>query len=195
MQAFTNKTKGRSRAGAHIFLSEDDPFPRWNGAILTIAQVIKFVMTSAAKAELGALFIAAQKLVPLHQTLIEMGWTHPPTPIQTDNTTAAGVVNKTLLSNKLKSMDLRFHWLRCSHPRISSAFIGTNAPIIGGITAQNTIPQFTTSPSITYLRAQSLSSAMPSFSGSVSSLTEILKIIIYLFIMSGLFYRSSRGVL
>ena len=110
---FHNESKGRSRAGAHIFLSENVPFPRWNGAILTIAQVIKFVMTSAAEAELGALFIAAQKLVPLRQTLCEMGWPQPPTPVQTDNTTAAGVVNKTLVSNKLKSMDLRFHWLRC----------------------------------------------------------------------------------
>ena len=42
-----------------------------------------------------------------------MGWPQPPTPVQTDNTTAAGMVNKTLVSNKLKSMDLRFHWLRC----------------------------------------------------------------------------------
>jgi hypothetical protein len=56
---FHNESNGRSHAGAHIFLSENDPFPRWNGAILTIAQVIKFVMSSAAEAELGALFIAA----------------------------------------------------------------------------------------------------------------------------------------
>ena len=46
---FHNETKGRSWAGAHIFLSENDPFPRWNGAILTIAQVIKFIMTSTAE--------------------------------------------------------------------------------------------------------------------------------------------------
>ena len=110
---FHNETKGRSRAGAHIFLSEDEPIPRWNGAILTIAQIIKFVMASAAEAELGALFITAKKVLPIRQTLIEMGWPQPPTPIQTDNTTAVGVVNKTLVSNKLKSMDLRYHWLRC----------------------------------------------------------------------------------
>ena len=33
---FNNESKGRSRAGAHIFLSEDDPEPIWNGPILTI---------------------------------------------------------------------------------------------------------------------------------------------------------------
>ena len=48
-------------------------YPRWNGEILTVAQIIKFVMASAAKAELDALFIAAQKILLLHQTLIEMG--------------------------------------------------------------------------------------------------------------------------
>ena len=38
---FHNESKGRSRAGAHIFLSEDNPIPRWNGPILSISQVIK----------------------------------------------------------------------------------------------------------------------------------------------------------
>ena len=85
---FHNESKGRSQAGAHIFISEDNPIPRWNGPILSIAQVIKFVMTSAAEAKLAVLYITAQKLVPMRQTLIEMGWLQPPTPIQTYNTTA-----------------------------------------------------------------------------------------------------------
>ena len=110
---FHNESKGRSRAGAHIFLSEDDPIPQWNGPILSITQVIKFVMTSAAEAELAALYITAQKLVPMRQTLIEMGWPQPPTTIQTDNTTAEGVVNNKIVTKKLKSMDLRLKWLHC----------------------------------------------------------------------------------
>ena len=67
---FHNESKGHSRSGAHIFLSEDDPIPRWNGHILSISQVIKFVMTSASEAELAALYITAHKLVPMRQTLI-----------------------------------------------------------------------------------------------------------------------------
>ena len=47
---FHNESKGRSRTGAHIFLYEDEPIPRWNGPILSIAQVIKFVMTFAIEA-------------------------------------------------------------------------------------------------------------------------------------------------
>jgi len=42
-----------------------------------------------------------------------MGWKQPITPIQTDNTTAAGVVNNTIIPKKSKSMDLRFWWLKC----------------------------------------------------------------------------------
>ena len=91
---FNNESKARSCAGAHIFLSENDPMPEWNGPILTIAQIIKFVMSSAAEAELGALYITAKEMVPICQILIEMGRKQLPSPIQTDNSTAAGVVKK-----------------------------------------------------------------------------------------------------
>ena len=92
---FLNETNSRSRAGAHIFLSENDPFPRFNGAVLSIAQIIKFVIASAAKSELAALFVTAREMIPHRQTLIAMGWPQPKSPIQTDNSTAAGVTNKT----------------------------------------------------------------------------------------------------
>ena len=56
---FHNESKGCSRSGAHIFLSENDTMPRWNGPVLTLAKIIKFVMSSASEAELGAMFITA----------------------------------------------------------------------------------------------------------------------------------------
>jgi hypothetical protein len=49
---FLNETNSPSRAGAHIFLSENKPFPCFNGAIFSIAQIIKFVMVSASKSNL-----------------------------------------------------------------------------------------------------------------------------------------------
>ena len=110
---FANETKSRSRAGCHIFLSEDDPRPSWNGSILTIASIMKNVLSSAAKAELSALFDCAKAMVPLRQALIEMGWPQGRATIQTDNSTADGVINNTIVAKKLRSMDLRFHWLRC----------------------------------------------------------------------------------
>ena len=77
---FHNKTKGHSCAGAHMFLAEDESIPRWNLTILTIAQIIKFFMASAAEAELGAHFIITKKVLPIFQTLIEMGWPQPAHP-------------------------------------------------------------------------------------------------------------------
>jgi hypothetical protein len=110
---FLNESQSRSCAGAHIFLLENDPYPQFNGAVLSIAQIIKFAMASAAKSELAALFITAQEMIPHRQTLINMGWPQPKSPIQTDNSTAAGVVNNTIVPRRSKMMDLCFLWLRC----------------------------------------------------------------------------------
>ena len=57
---FHNESKGRSRAGAHILLSENDYMPLWNESILILSKIIKFVMSSASEAELGAIFITAE---------------------------------------------------------------------------------------------------------------------------------------
>jgi hypothetical protein len=110
---FLNKTQSRSHAEAHIFLSEDDPYPQFNGTVLSIAQIIKVVMASAAESELAALFITAREMIPHRQTLIDMGWPQPQSPIQTDNSTAAGVVNNTIVPRRSKMMDMHFWWLRC----------------------------------------------------------------------------------
>ena len=47
---FHNEIKGRSRAGAHIFLPENDSMPKRNGPVLTLAQIIKTFMSSASEA-------------------------------------------------------------------------------------------------------------------------------------------------
>ena len=45
---------------------------RWNGPVLTLAKIIKFIMSSASEAELGAMFITAQEMVAMRQNLHEM---------------------------------------------------------------------------------------------------------------------------
>ncbi len=111
--SYFNKTQSRSRAGAHIFFLEDNPSPCFNGTVLTIATIIKFVMASAAEAKLAALFVATCKMVPHQKTLIDMGWPQPQSPIQTDNSTPVGVTNKTIVPKRSKMMDTRLWWLRC----------------------------------------------------------------------------------
>ena len=71
--SYLKDTKSRSREGAYIFLSEDDAVPRLNGRVLTVAQMIKFVMSSAAKSELSGLFITAKSMLPMRQTIYQNG--------------------------------------------------------------------------------------------------------------------------
>ena len=92
-------------------LSENTPVPSLNEPILTIAQIMKNVMSSAAEAQLYGLFICAKAMIPLRNTLLEMGWPQPPSPVQCDNSTATGVTNKTMVCKMLKSMDMRLWWL------------------------------------------------------------------------------------
>jgi hypothetical protein len=94
---FHNESKGCSQASAHIFVSKNNPFPKHNGLVLSISQIMKFVISSADEAELGTLYTTAMEMVPLRQTLIKMGWPQPRTSIQTDNSTAIGIANLTIV--------------------------------------------------------------------------------------------------
>ncbi len=68
-------------------------------------------MSSAAEAKLGALLINAKEAVHLRCILQEMGHFQPRTPIQTDNSTAEGVVNSRVRPKRMKLIDMRFEWL------------------------------------------------------------------------------------
>ena len=67
---FINKSKDRSRSGAHIFISENHPKPKLNAPVLNIAQIINYVIASVAEAEMAALYITAKKTRPLRRTLV-----------------------------------------------------------------------------------------------------------------------------
>ncbi len=92
-------------------LSNDNQFSPNNSAILTNTTIIKAVISSAAEAELGALFLNAKEAIYLRQILTEMSHQQPPTPIQTNNTMAEGVINNKIQPKCTKAMDMRFHWL------------------------------------------------------------------------------------
>ncbi len=104
------ETNAHSRVGRHFFMSNNEPIPSNNGAILTILQIIKAIMSSVAEAEIGALYINCKEAILTQHTLEYLGHKQPPTPMQTDNTTALGVVDNNVMK-KLKSMDMKYHWL------------------------------------------------------------------------------------
>jgi hypothetical protein len=118
--SYLSKSNAPSRARGHFFMSSDVELLPNNGVVSTISQIIKAVMSLAAEAKVGALFIICRKVVPARHVLEFLGHPQPPTPMQTDNTTALGVVNQNVMK-KLKSMDMKYHWLRC---RISQKQFG-----------------------------------------------------------------------
>ena len=100
--SYLSKSKSRSRTGGGLLMSNNTEYPANNGSVLTVANIIKVVMSSAAEAKLGALFINCRKAIPIRQALKEMGHKQPPNPIQTDNTTAYGFVTKNIAIKRLK---------------------------------------------------------------------------------------------
>jgi hypothetical protein len=74
---YLNESKAGSREGGIFFMSSNVQNPQNNGAVLTIAQIIDAVMSSAAEAELGALFINAKEADHMQWILQEMGHPQP----------------------------------------------------------------------------------------------------------------------
>ena len=73
---------------------------------------MKQVLASASEAETSGLFYNGQEAPTIRTTLLEMGYPQPPTPLQTENMTAAGIVNRTVKQRRSKAIDMRFYWIR-----------------------------------------------------------------------------------
>ena len=94
-------------------MPKDNEPIRVNGAIFTLCNVLKWVVASAAEAELGALFLNCKEGKIIRTILTELGHhIQPPTPIHCDdNATAVGIANNTTKRHKSKSMEMRFFWI------------------------------------------------------------------------------------
>jgi hypothetical protein len=70
--------------------------------------ILKFVVASAAEAELGALFHNCQDGIIFRQTLTDMCHPQPKTPVHCDNATAVGIANNTVKRQRSRLMEMRF---------------------------------------------------------------------------------------
>jgi predicted transposase YdaD len=68
------------------------------------------VISSAAEAEIGSVFLNAKEATLLRTSLEEMGYPQPPTPLQTDSTTTMGYNNDTIKQRCTRAMDMCFYW-------------------------------------------------------------------------------------
>jgi hypothetical protein len=110
--SYLSVSNARSRLGSLFFLGNKSPEQdTLNGSIINVAAVIKNVVASAAKSEVGACFHNAQSGAPLRVTLTELGHTQPPMPLRTYNSTAFGILNEKIKQKRSKAMNMRYHWL------------------------------------------------------------------------------------
>ena len=72
----------------------------------------KKVLALAAESECSALHFNAQEACEIRTALHEMGHPQPPTPIQVDNSTAAGIANNSVKQKWSKAMDMCFYWIQ-----------------------------------------------------------------------------------
>jgi hypothetical protein len=112
--SYLSEKESKSRAGGFFYMgSKTDKANRLtNGAILIISTVLKHIISSAAEAEIGAVFLNAKEGTFLCTTLEELGHPQPPTPLETDNTTATGYSNGTIKQKRTRAMDMRFYWVK-----------------------------------------------------------------------------------
>jgi hypothetical protein len=95
-------------------------------------------MFLAAEAELGALYLNACKVVSCQTLLNKLGHKQPPTPIQTDNSSALGVVTNSILPRCTKAMDIRFWWLHNRDEQDNFDTTGARVLPTAATTSQNT---------------------------------------------------------
>ena len=102
--SYLSESQARSRIAGHYFLGQlptaTAPITL-NGAIYVFCGILKFVVASAAEAELGALFLNCKEGRILRLILQELGHDQPPTPVHCDNATASGIANDTVKNNAL----------------------------------------------------------------------------------------------
>jgi hypothetical protein len=77
----------------------------------TLCTILWFVFTSAAEADLGALFLNCKQATIFRFTLKEKGHPQPPNSINCNNSTPVGIAINTIRRQCSRSMEMRFFWV------------------------------------------------------------------------------------
>jgi hypothetical protein len=97
--SYLSEANAQSHACGHFFMGwapmDGDPI-KLNGAFFTLCTILRFVVTSAAEAELGALFLNCKEGIIFQLTLKELGHPQPHTTVHCNNATTVGIANHTI---------------------------------------------------------------------------------------------------
>ena len=114
--AYLVAPKSRSRVAGYFYLSDKSSSsiknPKLNAAIHVECCLLRHIVSSAAEAETAGIFTNCQTAIPIQHMLNILGHKQPPTPVKTDNKTAASFSNNTLKSKRSKYWDMRYYWIK-----------------------------------------------------------------------------------
>jgi hypothetical protein len=82
-----------------------------NGAFFTLCAILKFIVSSAAETELGALFLNCKEGKIFCLILKELGYPQSPTLVHCDNKAAVSIANDTIKRQRSRSMEMRYFWV------------------------------------------------------------------------------------
>ena len=109
--AYLIAPNAKSRIAGYYHLSDlpTKKHNKINGAIMVECRYLKHVVASAAEAETGGLFHNCQNAIYIRHLLEILGHKQVPTPMKTDNSTAAAFVKEMIRQKRSKSWDMRYH--------------------------------------------------------------------------------------
>ena len=118
--SYLSKPRASSHTGGYYYLSSQPANPKTsphlpplsNGLIYTELIILRHVVASADKVEVSGLFYNVLTYVPLRITLNGIGFSQPPTPIKTDNSSSEGIVTVTVRKKSSKAIYMRFYWIK-----------------------------------------------------------------------------------
>jgi hypothetical protein len=105
--------KARSRAAVHYHLGWRNS-SRVNGPVGVLCQTLQNVVSAAAEAETGGIYIGGKHACPMHAALVELGNPQPvcSSPFETDVNTAQGILNSKMRRKLSKAFDMRYWWMK-----------------------------------------------------------------------------------
>jgi hypothetical protein len=108
--AYLVQSKARSRAAVHYHLGWHNS-ERVNGPLGILCKTIKNVVSSAAEAKTGSIYLWGKYACPILAALNELGHPQPvaSSPYETDNNTAQGILNSKKRQQLSKSFDM-YYW-------------------------------------------------------------------------------------
>ena len=112
--SYLSTPKARSRIAGYFHLTKTNHAsdPCFNAPVHIKCKVLKHVVSSAAEAELGALFQNCKIAEIIRITLSEMVHPQQATDVVTDNSAASGIANHNMKLKQSKTMDMRFFSVR-----------------------------------------------------------------------------------